>query len=251
MQTALREDILSEVNAIVRADKWQGARSCDIVLAPVLAAQLVHECIGHTLEVDNYNDYGKSAGFSLGCRISPLPLSVWDDPTRFGHPGSFIYDDKGYRARPIQLVKDGIVTGILGGTYSDRARRVSGVVECLPRMSITWMEPCKTQSDSMIHGIDEGWFCCGTWGGGSIGETAVLRPAFGQRIQNGRLTGEFCRRFDIVGLKRMLVGSIDCIGNDLRLFEPVMGCDKYGQDNLPVSMGAPTIRMRGVELRGF
>jgi len=79
----------------------------------------------------------------------------------------------------------------------------------------------------------------------------VLRPAYGRLIQQGVITNRYIRRFDLIGDRFETLSRLDGVGRDTTLFTPVFGCNKAGQDDLPVAMGAPHVRLREVGLRPF
>ncbi len=84
-----------------------------ILLAPAVAAALVHEVVGHSLEGDLV-----AAGLSPLASGSPrprfaLPLDVTDDPTRWDLPGAFAMDDEGTPGRPRPLLRGGEPAGVL------------------------------------------------------------------------------------------------------------------------------------------
>ena len=92
-------------------------------------------------------------------------------------------------------------------------------------------------------------YCRGVIGGGSVGREFVLRPAYGVRIRDGRPTGEVLRRFDLVGDKLATLARLAGIADDLTFFDSALGCDKDGQNNLPVSQGAPHLALSAASLR--
>lgn len=113
------------------------------LLAPPVAAALVHEVVGHGLEGDLV-----AAGLSPLVSASPrprfaLPLDVTDDPTRADLPGAFAVDDEGISGRPRLLLRAGEPAGVLAdravasrlGASSGNARR--GGVHALPRPRIS------------------------------------------------------------------------------------------------------------------
>ena len=45
------------------------------------------------------------------------------------------------------------------------------------------------------------------------------------------------------------ISNIVDISNDLRFFNPVFGCDKFGQNCLPITHGAPHIYTREMQIQ--
>ncbi len=245
-----------EIQAALEALPLPATVDCPVVLAPELAAQIAHEAIGHTSEADNYVEYAEPAGFKLGYRWSEFPLTIVDDPTIPGLRGSFGVDHDGVPSHRRVLVDKGVWADLLvNGEWSKRlgllpgnGRRVPFAESSLPRMSTTFLEAGEAEVGDLIAGVREGIYCRGTWSAGSVGMDCIIRPAWGERIRDGRLTGELVRRFDIVSEKAALVGAIDAVGNDFVMQNPAFGCDKYGQNGLGISMGAPHVRLTSVQL---
>lgn len=252
-----REELEREARAGRTGAPLEQATRMPVVLAPWLASQLIHECIGHTSEADNFLTYARPAGVEPGYVWTPLALQVFDDPLLEGHRGSYAQDDDGQPAQRTQLIRDGQWAGLLhnadtrarmGVVHGGNGRRTPGADRTLPRMSVTYAAPGEDEVQAMISRIEDGMYCEGTWGGGSAGLKFVIRPAFGRRIREGRLTDLYVRRFDLQGGKLQALAGLSGIGRDLRLFNPVYGCDKDGQNNLPVTLGAPHLALRELEL---
>lgn len=126
-----------------------GTRKTPVVTAPGVGAALVHELIGHALEADNLanpDGYGQRLRTGTGLTSDGLTsgLNVVDDPAVPDGYGSLDHDDEGVAASPIQLVRQGVVTGRLSSlrTASDehcngRGRRASYRVPAIPRTTNT------------------------------------------------------------------------------------------------------------------
>ncbi|MCX4245099.1 TldD/PmbA family protein [Paraliomyxa miuraensis] len=244
-------------------EPWTGT----VVLDPWVAALLVHECVGHTSEADNYLDYVRPAGASpeearpdgpaLGHRWTHAALTVIDDPTLPDRIGSYVVDDEGRPAAPTVVVDRGVWTGLLhdrtsaatmSALRSGNGRRVVGASTVMPRMSVLTALPGDHALEHLLGEIDDGWYCSGSWGAGSMGRRFMLRPTHARRIREGRLQDQYLRRFDLRGDKLATIAAIDAVGDEARAFDPAFGCDKNGQNDLPVSFGAPHLRLRGITL---
>jgi predicted Zn-dependent protease len=253
----LPRELLLEVRGAAEGVPLEAPLRCPVVLDPWPASQLIHECIGHTSEADNFLEYARPAGFDVGHRWTEVPLEVVDDPLLPGFRGSYTTDDEGEPAARTRLVSEGVWVGLLhnhataaasGAARGGNGRRVMGARETLPRMSITYAEAGRSRVEDLIGQISEGLYCAGAWGGGSVGRRFILRPAYGRRIRDGQLTDTFVRRFDFRGDKFEAVGQLAGVGNVLRMFDPAFGCDKFGQNELPVSFGAPHLSLRALDL---
>jgi predicted Zn-dependent protease len=253
---AIEEEILPEIRAARWGEYLLERASFPIILDPWLASQLIHECIGHSSEADNYLNYMKPNGYELGMVWTDYPLQVYDDPTMVGMRGSYDQDHEGSSSFCTQLLEDGVWTGLLhnretaqmlGEKRSCHGRRVIGNERIQPRMSVTYAGAGKESFEEMIQ-IEKGLYCVGTWGGGSNGLQFLIRPAYGIYIEDGRMTNRIVRGFDIRGNKLEAIRQIEAVGKDVKFFNPFFGCDKNGQNNLPVAHGAPHIRLKKAHL---
>jgi predicted Zn-dependent protease len=97
------------------AEAWHGPA----VLEGSAAALFVHEMLGHRLEAQRVRDDLSSQVLVrlIGQPLMPAFLSVYDDPTvaRLGTQWlpSYRVDDEGVPGRRVDLVKDGVLTGVL------------------------------------------------------------------------------------------------------------------------------------------
>jgi predicted Zn-dependent protease len=251
------KELIEEIHAARVGSFLDRPIQCNVVLAPFMTAQLIHECVGHTSEADNFLAYAQSTDVQLGYEWCRYPIQVYDDPTLAGRRGSYDLDDDGEPARCAHLIADGRWADLLAdadfgrrlGRPAGHGRRVSGAPRALPRMSNTWMATGRDRIEHLIASVDQGLFCEGNWGGGSANLNFVVRPAFGRKIEAGKLTDQYVRRFDLVGNKFQAIASIEGVSNELRWFSPFNGCDKFGQNGLPVSFGAPAVLLRNALLR--
>jgi hypothetical protein len=128
------------------------------VLAPQAAAVLLHEILGHGLEGDLLAAGNSPWVGRMGERITPLPLTLIDDPTLDGLPGSFDVDDEGTRAAPRVLLRDGVLEGALGqrdtgetpGIASGNARRATVHTPPRPRVSNLIADAPSTGAESLL-----------------------------------------------------------------------------------------------------
>jgi predicted Zn-dependent protease len=115
-------------------------------------------------------------------------------------------------------------------------------------MSVTYAAAGNSTVTNLFTQVAEGLYCVGAWGGGSIGRQFMMRPTYARRIRDGQLTEHFVRRFDLRGDKFATIRQIAGVGDDLQMFDPAFGCDKFGQHDLPVTFGAPHLYLRELEL---
>ena len=85
-----------------------------VVLDQSMAGVFTHEAFGHFSEADIIEDNPTiRAKMRIGEKLGSDVLSITDDPTRPGQLGLYRYDDEGVAARPVALMKDGVLTGRL------------------------------------------------------------------------------------------------------------------------------------------
>jgi TldD protein len=247
--TSLKHEVAAALHGVPLASRQE----LDVVLDPWVASQFIHETIGHTLEQDNFSGYGMQAGWHMGMTLGCDMLHVADDPTLPGIRGGYLEDDEGSPAERVPLVESGRVVGTLTsrrwGPRSNGHGRISRIGQApLPRVAITTVEAGPSTRDELIAGVEHGILCGGVWGGGSQGDTFVVRPVYARLIRNGKLTDQYLRRLDLAGNKRRYLSAIDGVADDVRTFQPRYGCVKDDGGMIPVSFCAPTLRMRAVPI---
>lgn len=217
-----------------------------VVLDPLMAAVVVHECIGHTSEADNIARYGNRLGLGLGDRWCPAPLNVTDDPTRPRHCGSYLVDDDGIPARPTRLVVGGRWTGVLGslavpgtdGGSTGHGRRQPGAGTTLPRNGVLITAAGDTPAAGLVSAMGDGFLLGGPRHAGSVDEFVVVRAAWARVVRAGRLTGEVRTGLVLRARKADLMRHLVGIGDRMTIADPYHRCAKDGQE-VPVTMGAP------------
>ena len=126
-----RAALLQETDALIaRLSAWrQAAPQVEEYLGPVLFegqaavdlwARLLAPVVSGTPPVekgydDPFDTDPSTPGLSLRRRVLPSGWSVWDDPTAEpGLPSSYVWDDEGQPAARVELVREGVVVGLLG-----------------------------------------------------------------------------------------------------------------------------------------
>ncbi len=90
------------------------------ILSGRASAVFFHEVLGHRLEGQRQKGDQEGQTFTklLGKPILPTFMSVVDDPTIANYhgvalSGHYVYDDEGQKARPVDLIKDGVLETFL------------------------------------------------------------------------------------------------------------------------------------------
>ena len=117
--------IAEEALALLSAPQCPAGET-DLVLGSEQMALQIHESVGHAVELDRILGWEAAyAGTSwldlaqLGAlRFGSDLMTVTADATLPGALGSFGYDDEGTPAHPVDIVRNGIWTGVLSGRDS-------------------------------------------------------------------------------------------------------------------------------------
>lgn len=255
---AIESEISEEIKGLNNSSKLENTIASNVILDHKLSGQLVHECIGHTSEADYYLS-DNATGYKLGYKWSDIPFNVVDNPCLLDHKGSYQIDEEGNKAFKTHLIRNGIWNDLLhtqetakkfASQSSCNARRVIHSSVLYPRMSNTYMEPGEYQLNELFKDIDDGIYLRGgRQGGKSFRNYYSLTPVYGQVIKNGKLTNKYIRNIEIVGDKFNVFSKIKRISGELKFHDPVCGCDKHSEKQLPVSYGSPHLSLSNILLR--
>ena len=237
----------------------------DVVLGPEVVGLAVHESIGHPSEADRIlGREAAQAGLSYwrdyppGSRIGSEHATVIDDPTIPGLFGFYLYDDEAVPARPRFLLRNGVVSEMLHnretarrmGTRSNAAARARDYrSEPIVRMANTYFAPGDYTLEELIEGVKHGVYIRKfmewniddyRWGARYVGLEAY-------RIENGRIA-EPVRDPVLEITSPAFYSSVDAVGRDLRFYPGFCGKGEPMQA-VPVTLGGPSIRLRGVMVR--
>jgi len=242
--------------ALLRAAPCPGG-SYTVVLDTRLGGVFAHEAFGHLSEADFlYENPQMRELMHLGRPLGGRELSIVDGGAPRGLPGSHAFDDEGTPTRKTDLIREGVLVGHLhsletaakmGETPTGNARAMSRGFAPLVRMTSTYIEPGTLTFEQLLSGVDHGLYACGTMGGQTEMEVFTFSAEYARRIENGQL-GELVRDVVLTGNVFDTLYAIDGLGRDLELHPG--GCGKGAQSSLPVSFGAPPLRLRGVVVGG-
>lgn len=230
-----------------------------VILDPDLAGVFIHEAFGHICEADFLlrNEPMRKV-MELGKRFGVETLNVVDDGFIPGARGNSPYDDEGVPRGRVYLIKEGILTGLMHSRATARklatqptgnARAVSWEHEPIVRMRNTFIAPGPSAFEEMPDGIDYGIYACGAFGGQTEFEQFTFSAAYGYEIVNGKL-GDMVRDVVLTGNVFQTLRNIEMIGRDFQLKGSAGGCGKGGQWPLPITTGAPHVRIRDVIVGG-
>ncbi len=228
-----------------------------VVCDPKLAGVFIHEAFGHLSEADFvYANPSAQEMMVLGRRFGREILNVYDDGTLPGERGTHKYDDEGTPMQRTPLIQEGVLVGRLhsretaaamGEAATGNARATGYRYPPIVRMTNTFIAQGTSSFQEMIADIELGVYACDAIGGQTMLENFSFSAGYGYMIRHGQLA-EMVKDVVLSGNLFTTLQNIDAIGDDLALSR--MGTCGKGQGGLPVSTGAPHIRIQGVAMGG-
>jgi TldD protein len=253
---ALAETAARRAVDLLSAPRVQGGRHT-VVCNPRLAGVFAHEAFGHLSEADFvYENPRAQEMMVLGRRFGGEILTIADDGSIPGLRGSHRYDDEGTPTRHTDLIRDGVLVGRLhsretaakmGERPTGNARATGYRYPPIVRMTNTFIEGGGTSFADVIGDVDLGVYACDAFGGETALENFSFSAAYAYMIRDGQIA-ELVRDVILSGNLFVTLEHIDAVGDDFQWSEWGM-CGK-GQGGLPVSMGAPHVRIRDVLIGG-
>jgi TldD protein len=242
---------------LLRADTVVGGRY-PVVLNRRLAGVFIHEAFGHLSESDfAYENPRAQEMMVLGRRFGPDSLNVFDDGSVPGLRGTHKYDDEGTPTGRADLIKDGVLVGRLhsretaqkmGEKPTGNARATGYRYPPIVRMTNTAIERGDTSSADLIRDIELGVYACDMYGGQTALENFSFSSAYAYMIREGELA-EMVKDVILAGNLFTTLMNIDAVGDDFEWSQAGGSCGK-GQGGLPVTFGAPHIRIQDVAIGG-
>jgi len=229
-----------------------------VVVNQQLAGVFVHEAFGHLSESDFvYENPRAQEMMVLGRRFGQDILTVFDDGSLPGLRGTHRYDDEGTPTGRSDLIRNGILVGRLhsretaakmGEKPTGNARATSYRYPPIVRMTNTAIKEGRTSFEDMIVDIKLGIYACDMYGGQTALENFSFSSAYAYMIRDGEIA-EMVKDVILAGNLFTTLMNIDAIGNDFEWLRSGGACGK-GQGGLPVTYGAPHIRIQDVVIGG-
>jgi predicted Zn-dependent protease len=230
-----------------------------VILDPELAGVFIHEAFGHLSEADFvYENPQAREMMTLGRRFGKPVLNVGDDGAAAGLRGTLPFDDEGTPTQDTPLIKEGILIGRLhsretAAAMSERptgnARAVSFRHAPIVRMTNTYIGNGRGTFDDLIKDVELGVYACGAFGGQTMLENFSFTAAYGHMIRRGHVA-ELVKDVVLAGNLFQTLDRIDHIAGDFRWNQMGGGCGKGGQYPLPVTEGAPHVRVEAALVGG-
>jgi len=230
-----------------------------VVLDPELAGVFIHEAFGHLSEADFvYENPQAREMMTLGRRFGKPVLNVGDNGAASGLRGTLPFDDEGTPTQDTALIREGILVGRLhsretAAAMSERptgnARAISFRHPPIVRMTNTYIGNGRGTFADLIRDIKLGVYACGAFGGQTMLENFSFTAAYGHMIRDGQVT-ELVKDVVLAGNLFQTLDRIDHIAGDFRWNQMGGGCGKGGQYPLPVTEGAPHVRIEAALIGG-
>jgi PmbA protein len=224
-----------------------GARRVPTQKVPVIFdATVAAGLLNHLFSAVSGSAIYRAASFLTDCigqKIAPETVTVYDDGTLPGAPGSKPFDGEGLPTRRTTVVEQGVLLTYLLDTYTGRklgmrstgnAARSAGEA---PMVSPTnfFMVPGTATPEEIIASVPSGLYVTGLIGFGVNPVTGdYSRGASGLWVERGELTFAV-EEITIAGNLRQMLADIEMIGNDLDRRRRVM---------------APTLKIREMTIAG-
>ena len=239
--------------ALLDAPRVRGG-TYPVVLDPELGGVFIHEAFGHLSEADFvYENPQAREMMTLGRRFGKPVLNVGDNGAAPGLRGTLPFDDEGTPTQDTALIKDGILVGRLhsretaarlGERPTGNARALSFRHAPIVRMTNTYIVGATgggTFAD-LIRDIKLGVYACGAFGGQTLLENFSFTAAYGYMIRDGHVA-ELVKDVVLAGNLFQTLDRIERVAGDFRWNQMGGGCGKGGQFPLPVTEGAPHVRI--------
>lgn len=229
-----------------------------VVLGNGWAAVMLHESVGHGLEGDAARTNASVYAKKVGQRVASPGVTIIDQGDIAGARGSLHFDDEGNPTRKNVLIEDGILKGymqdsinarLMGVDPTGNGRRQSYKHVPIPRMTTTYMAAGNYTPEEIIASVDRGIYAVDFAGGqvDTVSGSYVFAPTEAYLIENGKIVAPVENAI-MTGNGPRSMQMVDMVGNDLAL-SLTGSCGKDGQ-NVPVGVGQPTVKMRGIKIGG-
>jgi TldD protein len=230
-----------------------------VVLDPRCMGVLVHQTLGHLSEADALAERPELEALAqAGRRVGSGLLTVGDDGSATGLPGSLPFDDEGAPTQNTLLVQHGVLVGRL------HTRETAGRVGLRPtgnaragsfrsppeaRLTNTYVANGRGSLEDLIRGINHGLYCCDALAGESQAGRFALWTGYGHLIRNGQLA-DMVKPTVLAGDVAETLQRLDAVAGDFRWNQVASGCARPWSGRLAVSEGAPHVRIDGVTIGG-
>lgn len=227
------------------------------ILNQSLAGVFTHEAFGHFSEADLIeNNLSMREKMKIGEKLGNHAVNIIDDPTIPDLLGFYKYDDEGTKAKPTQLMQNGVLVGRLHSRRTATAFQEPLSGHCVAedyryapiiRMGNIFIQSGEYTFNDLLAKLDDGLYILDAKGGQTSGENFTFGAQYGYEVKNGKIS-KMVRDINVSGNLYKTLQNISAIGNDVS-WSKIGGCGK-GQMNLRSCYGAPHVIVEGIVVGG-
>jgi TldD protein len=250
-------EIEKEIGYLLQAENTKGG-IYDVIIDPLLAGVFAHESFGHTDEADFiYKDERMREILKIGKKLGSDDITIIDGPANIDIAGDILYDDEGVEVKEKVLIENGILknhlhsretASVMKEELTGNARAISFFYSPIVRMTNTYIKPGKATLQDLIKETKNGLLVSGSLGG-SGGEMFTFSAIYGQKIENGKITGPV-KNLTLTGNLFNTLKNIIACSNEMKMFSSWGGCGKSEQFPLPVGIGGPYVIIKDALIGG-
>lgn len=229
-----------------------------VVLGNGWAAVMLHEAVGHGLEGDAARKGASVYAQLVGQKVASDKVTIIDQGNIAHERGSLHFDDEGMPTQKNILIENGILKGFMQDSVSARimgveptgnGRRETYRCQPITRMTTTFMAPGESDPAEIISSVKDGVYAVQFAGGqvDTVSGDYVFAPTLAFRIRDGKVA-EPIKNAVLTGNGPESMRQVEMVASDLALGTTGM-CGKAGQ-SVPVGVGQPTVKMRGIKVGG-
>jgi TldD protein len=224
----------------------------DVVFSPGAASVFWHEAVGHPLEAGG-GERGSVLTRVARAAVAPPGVFVTADPTRGDLPGAYLADDEGTPARPVALLTDGCVDGLVtdrraaGDASNGHARCGDFRRPPRPRLSNLVVTPGRASRDDLLEACGNGLYVREISAGHADPESGrfTLFVESADLVRRGTLgapLGPFVLTSDVLSALQNLHGE----SGDVSQPASGLGLCVKGGEGVAVGGASPAILIRGL-----
>lgn len=227
-----------------------------VVLDSSESGVMIHEAIGHPLELDSIRNKTSVMWDKYGQIVANPNVTIYDNPNIPGFRGSYNIDDEGMATSDCLLVENGKLVGFMNDYLNAKlmnhernahGRRQSYRFPPIPRMSNTILAAGDYNPNEIIQSVKFG-ILAKSFQGGMVNSTGKFTFSInlGYLIENGKLTAPI-KNATLIGNNLQILKRIEMVGNDTQFF--LGTCGKNGQ-LVPVTCGTPSLKISKMTIGG-
>ncbi len=231
----------------------------DVILDPKLAGVFIHEAFGHLAEADFLYENKKFLNVIKPGRKFGVPeLNVIDDGNIEGEAGFIFIDDEGVLPQKTYIIKNGVLNHRIHSRETaeklkeeptGNARAITTYYQPIVRMTNTYIDKGKYKKEELFNSVEDGIYAIDYIGGQTNLEMFTFTAGRGFLIKDGKPV-KMLKNIMLTGNVFTTLKKIEMIADDLQFHGGLGGCGKDEQSPLPVSTGAPHVKIKNMLIGG-